>query len=338
MSETNLSTNIESKMSETNLTTINESKMSETNLTTINESKVSKTNLSTNIESKISESNLTTINESKISEINLLTNSDNNMSESNLLTSSDNNISELNKIKIRIKFKVDQTWNIYDIATKNVPISWESAFKNADEELKHISNLLFNYETKNGISFPYKSNIFKAFELTRLENVRCVFVAPEPYNTTDMDGSPLATGLALSVKKSSTIPKSLYNLYTVMSKQIPDFVIPTHGDLTDWAKNGILLLNISLTVKNGESKSHSELWTGFTMKIIEEIMVKRKNIPFFFLGKECNKIANFISGSCPIYVSNSGYSMAEDLGSAFNEMNKFLNKHNLEPINFKIGN
>lgn len=239
-------------------------------------------------------------------------------------------------LKLRIKPKIDQSWNIYDIATKCTPPSWEEAFKNADTELQHINKLLTKFEEKNSISFPNRADIFKAFELTRLDKIRAVFVSPEPYYATDFDGSPLATGLALSVKKSSTIPRNLLSLFSLMERQIPDFKTPNHGDLTEWAKNGILLLNISLTVKAGEPKKHSELWTGFTMKIIEQIMNKSKHIPFFFFGKDCNKISSFISGSCPIYSCNNFGTMGEDMGSAFVEMNKFLEKHKLEKINFKL--
>ncbi len=246
-------------------------------------------------------------------------------------------IEQISKIsKIKIKFAIDQSWNIYDIVTKNAPSSWENAFKNADLELRHINKILTKYEAINGISYPRRSDIFKAFEYTKLKDIKMVFVCSEPYNNTNIDGNPMATGLALSVTKNSSIPKQLYNLFNIMNKQIADFSVPKHGDLTEWAKNGILLLNVSLTVKPGESKSHSELWTGFTMKVIEEINVAKKNIPYILFGKDAAKVSQFIGGTSLIISVGNMYNMEEDLGDAFTKIRTYLTKHNLEMPNFKI--
>jgi uracil-DNA glycosylase len=241
-------------------------------------------------------------------------------------------------IKIKLKFKVDQSWNIYDIATKNTPESWENAFKNADKELKHISDLLQKQETKYGTFFPYKKNIFKAFDIIKLQDVKCIFIGLEPYSTTDDSGLPMATGLALSVNKHCSIPKMVYSMYEVLATETKSFEIPKHGDLSDLAKCGILLLNISLTVKPDTPKSHSELWTGFTMHIIEELIKVHKYLPFVFFGKDCAKISQFINGSSLVVTVNNTYSIKEDLKDKFTEINKFLSKHDKAELDFKIGN
>lgn len=242
----------------------------------------------------------------------------------------------ISPFRLILRQKVDNSWSIYDLATKNTPISWEGAFKKADYELQHINKILNKYEAINGISYPYRSNIFKAFDLTRLEDVKAVFIAAEPYSGSDYDGLPMATGLALSVRRSSPIPRSLNNLFYLMNKQIVNFSVPKHADLTRWAKNGILLLNISLTVKPGESGSHSELWTGFTMKIIEEITLLKKNLPFILFGKDSNKMAQYITGGALIITAQSMYNLEEDLGDAFTRISKFLAKHQKEELDYRL--
>ena len=243
---------------------------------------------------------------------------------------------EVFPFRLILRQKVDNSWSIYDLATKNTPISWEGAFKKADYELQHINKILNKYEAINGISYPYRSNIFKAFDLTRLEDVKAVFISAEPYSGSDYDGLPMATGLALSVRRSSPIPRSLNNLFYLMNKQIANFSVPKHADLTRWAKNGILLLNISLTVKPGESGSHSELWTGFTMKIIEEITLLKKNLPFILFGKDSNKMAQYITGGALIITAQSMYNLEEDLGDAFTRISKFLAKHQKEELDYRL--
>jgi uracil-DNA glycosylase len=232
--------------------------------------------------------------------------------------------------------KFDNKWNIYQIATLNTPKGWERAFKNSDDELQHISMLLERDEQKNGNFYPHRENIFKAFHLTSLDDLKAVIVCPEPYSTMNTDNNPLAVGLSLAVTRTSPIPFVLQKFFNILAKNNKNFVIPMHGDLTEWAKNGILLLNISLTVRSGTPKSHSELWTGFTSKIINEIMSTKKYVPFICIGKDCNKIANFISGSCPLYRCMNPYSMDTDFEDLVAKINEFFKKHNLEPLNLKI--
>ncbi|MBQ6553630.1 MAG: uracil-DNA glycosylase, partial [Firmicutes bacterium] len=120
------------------------------------------------------------------------------------------------------------------------------------------------YQTKT--IYPPKEKIFNAFELTPFADVKAVILGQDPYHTPGA-----AMGLCFSVPKSEKIPPSLVNIYKAL--QI-DFNIapPAHGDLTSWAKNGVLLLNTVMTVEEGKANSHkSKGWEKFTDAVIKTL-------------------------------------------------------------------
>ncbi|EJT46771.1 uracil DNA N-glycosylase [Trichosporon asahii var. asahii CBS 8904] len=100
-----------------------------------------------------------------------------------------------------------------------------------------------------------------------LKDVRIVIVGQDPYH-----GPGQAHGLAFSVKRGVAIPPSLRNMYKEMTTAIPGFVAPKHGDLTEWAKHGVLLLNTSLTVRASEAGSHAgKGWEQFTAAVMKVV-------------------------------------------------------------------
>ncbi|RSH87763.1 uracil DNA glycosylase [Apiotrichum porosum] len=109
--------------------------------------------------------------------------------------------------------------------------------------------------------FPPAEDIYSWSRLCPLKDVRVIIVGQDPYHD---DGQ--AHGLAFSVRKGVRIPPSLRNIYKEMGTAVNGFVVPTHGDLTEWAKHGVLLLNTSLTVRAHEAGSHSKAgWDQFTL-------------------------------------------------------------------------
>ena len=133
---------------------------------------------------------------------------------------------------------------------------------------------------------PPFNDVFKAFELTPFENVKVVFIGQDPYpNPSD------AMGLAFSVPKHRPIPASLKNIYTVLKDDLK--ISPPHGDLSGWAKEGVLLLNKALTVKAHEPLSHQTLWHGFFEEVIKHLNQKEKLV-VVLMGKEAQKIKPLI--------------------------------------------
>ena len=128
--------------------------------------------------------------------------------------------------------------------------------------------------------FPAGNNIFNAFNQTTFENVKVVLLGQDPYH-----GIGQAMGLSFSVPKGVKPPPSLVNIFKELKSDI-GLPIPTNGDLTPWAKQGVLLLNAVLTVRENEPASHAKIgWMHFTDAVIKKISDEKKGIVFLLWGK-----------------------------------------------------
>ncbi|WWD20610.1 uracil-DNA glycosylase [Kwoniella shandongensis] len=125
-------------------------------------------------------------------------------------------------------------------------------------------------EQKTKQIFPPAPDIYSWSRFCPLKDVRVVIIGQDPYHD---DGQ--AHGLAFSVRKGVRIPPSLRNIYKEMHDEIPEFAIPKHGDLTEWAKHGVLLLNTSLTVRAHEAGSHANKgWDQFTAAVLKVVTAR----------------------------------------------------------------
>jgi uracil-DNA glycosylase len=128
--------------------------------------------------------------------------------------------------------------------------------------------------------YPKGGDIFNAFNKTPFDKLKVVILGQDPYH-----GAHQAHGLSFSVQKGITPPPSLKNIYKELVTDIPGFVIPNHGDLTGWAEQGVLLLNASLTVREGAPASHQKRgWEEFTDTVIKTISEKKEGIVFILWG------------------------------------------------------
>lgn len=124
--------------------------------------------------------------------------------------------------------------------------------------------------------FPPMDNIFNAFKYTAYNDVKAVIIGQDPYH-----GVGQAHGLCFSVNKGVAVPPSLVNIYKELKDDL-GLPIPTHGCLTEWAQNGVLLLNAVLTVREGAAGSHrGRGWEVFTDSVIS--MLNRREKPMAFL-------------------------------------------------------
>ncbi|MGZ3873225.1 MAG: uracil-DNA glycosylase, partial [Mucilaginibacter sp.] len=129
-------------------------------------------------------------------------------------------------------------------------------------------------------TYPKNADIFNAFNKTPFDKVEVVILGQDPYH-----GEKQAHGLSFSVQKGVGIPPSLRNIYKELSTDIPGFKIPGHGDLTEWADQGVLLLNASLTVRAGTPGSHQKKgWETFTDAVIRKISEEKEGIVFILWG------------------------------------------------------
>ncbi len=137
--------------------------------------------------------------------------------------------------------------------------------------------------------FPPGPEIFNAFNLTPLEQVRVVILGQDPYIRPGQ-----AQGLCFSVRRPTPPPPSLQNIFKELQADV-GFTLPDHGDLTPWAQQGVLLLNSVLTVREGVSFSHANRgWERFTDRAIELVAAERSRVVFLLWGRPAQEKAGRI--------------------------------------------
>ena len=167
-----------------------------------------------------------------------------------------------------------------------IPASWRKHLDGEREKpyFKRLESFVADEQERYEI-YPPPDKIFTALNLTAYENVKVLLLGQDPYIQKGQ-----AHGLAFSVEdKRTRIPPSLRNIY----KELKDDVAvtpPNHANLTDWAKQGILMLNVVLTVREGESNSHKNKgWETFTDEIIRLVNQKEETVVFVLWGKPAQK-------------------------------------------------
>lgn len=242
-------------------------------------------------------------------------------------------------LKLRIVEEIDQTWSLMDIVTRRAPVGWEEVFRDAIPEFQDLEEIL----QRRGDFVPLKQNLFRAFELTPLSRVSVVLVGQDPYpQIVNLRGRkvPRAQGLSFSVDRDDEIPSSLQNIFKELARSIPDFRAPHHGDLTDWALQGVLLLNMSLTTSPGMAGAHGQIWLGFISKVLAAINEHRPRTVFILLGKEAQRLRTMIGERGIILESShpSGLSAHRGfLGSnIFERANRLLVQAGRDPITWQL--
>ena len=217
-----------------------------------------------------------------------------------------------------------------------IPASWRKYLNDEREKpyFKQLETFVAD-EQKHHTIFPPEDKIFTALKLTSYEDTRVLLLGQDPYIQTGQ-----AHGLAFSVEdKNARIPPSLRNIY----KELKDDVgveSPRHANLTDWAKQGILMLNVVLTVRMGESNSHKNKgWETFTDEIIRVVSGKKETVVFVLWGKPAQKKIPLIDTEKHVIVQGAHPSpLARGfLGSRpFSQINEVLKNANRGEINWRI--
>ena len=148
-------------------------------------------------------------------------------------------------------------------------MSWSSFLKAQSEQtyFKSIETFIEGELASGKVIYPPKQDWFNAFTLTDLKDVKVVILGQDPYH-----GQGQAHGLSFSVPDGIKIPPSLRNIFKELDDDLTDFEIPNSGDLSSWAKQGVLLLNTVLTVEQSKAGSHSKIgWERFTDNVLSHI-------------------------------------------------------------------
>ncbi|MBK22323.1 MAG: uracil-DNA glycosylase [Flavobacteriales bacterium] len=199
-------------------------------------------------------------------------------------------------------------------------------------------SLFLKEEMNTKIIYPNKENIFEAFNQTYFENVKVVIMGQDPYH-----GINQAHGLSFSVQDGTTIPPSLKNIFRELNSDL-NIKVPKSGNLSKWAKEGVLLLNSILTVKAKTPRSHQKIgWEKFTNAAIKALSDERENIVFILWGKYAQDKESLIN-SKKHYILKSAHpspfsAQKGFFGSKpFSKSNNYLQSSGISTVNWSLSN
>lgn len=198
---------------------------------------------------------------------------------------------------------------------------------------KFMNVIKHEYETKT--CYPEYKNIFNALKLTPYSNVKIVIIGQDPYH-----GEGEAHGLSFSVQDGVALPPSLQNIYKELYNDLS--IKNTRGDLTSWAKEGVLLLNSILSVEKDKPLSHSKLgWQLLTDHIIKILNQKEEPIVFILWGSYARSKKEFITNKKHLIIESvhpSPLSASRGFfgSKPFSKANEFLKKNNIKEVDFSI--
>ena len=216
--------------------------------------------------------------------------------------------------------------------------SWKEVLKtefNKDYFLQIITHLKTEKATRE-IIYPSGNLIFNAFDKTPFDKVKVVILGQDPYHNPNQ-----AMGLSFSVPDGMKLPPSLQNIYKELQADI-GLPISTSGNLTNWATQGVLLLNAILTVRANEPASHTKIgWMHFTDAVIKKISEQKKGIVFLLWGKFAHEKQVLIDETKHHVLKAAHPSpFSADKGffgcKHFSRTNELLVQHGVDPIDWKI--
>ncbi|OUS17173.1 uracil-DNA glycosylase [Gammaproteobacteria bacterium 50_400_T64] len=202
--------------------------------------------------------------------------------------------------------------------------------------MQSLKDFLIDEKAKGKIIFPASSRWFAAFNNTPFDKVKVVILGQDPYH-----GPKQAHGLCFSVQPNIKIPPSLVNIYKELATDL-NIPVSTNGCLEHWAEQGVLLLNATLTVENGQAGSHQNKgWEEFTDKAIQVLNEQRENLIFILWGSYAQKKGAFIDAQRHLVIKSPHPSPLSAyrgfFGSCpFSQTNTYLKSKNKKAIDWQI--
>ncbi len=214
---------------------------------------------------------------------------------------------------------------------------WDEALAPLFEsENYHKIRAFLKDEYSHHTVYPDMYDIYNCFKLTPLDKVKAVILGQDPYHN---EGQ--AHGLCFSVKEGTEPPPSLVNIFKELKEDV-GCAVPRSGDLTKWAKEGVLLLNTALTVRAHRANSHKDCgWTWFTDNVIRILSEKRDHLVFILWGANARSKKPLIDGSrhlilecahpSPLSAYNGFFGCRH-----FSKANAYLRSHGIAPIDWQL--
>lgn len=220
----------------------------------------------------------------------------------------------------------------------NLDPSWQAilAPEFEKEYMQHLKAFLIQEKQQGYTILPKNEEVFNAFNHTPFDQVKIVIIGQDPYH-----GTGQAHGLSFSVKKGVAIPPSLQNIYKELQTDIPGFTYPSHGELTYWADQGVLLLNATLTVRANQAGSHQHKgWEQFTDQAIASLSAKREGLIFMLWGRYAQQKERLIDTKHVVLKAAHPSPFSAYNGffgcKHFSQANKILKERGKSPIDWQI--
>jgi uracil-DNA glycosylase len=218
-----------------------------------------------------------------------------------------------------------------------IPVAWKKKLgKELDQTLKKLQDFLKNEYSSGKTIFPPPNETFRALKLTALEQVKVVILGQDPYH-----GPGQAHGLSFSVPEGERFPPSLRNIYKELASDI-GVPVPSSGNLSSWANQGVLLLNAVLTVESGLAGSHAgKGWEEFTDAIIKVVSENREGVVFILWGNYALKKKLLINTEkhhviTSVHPSPLSASRGFFGSRPFSKANAYLEKIGQTPIDWRV--
>jgi uracil-DNA glycosylase len=214
--------------------------------------------------------------------------------------------------------------------------SWKEKLRSEFEQPYFTELMAFvKEEYASKTVYPHPKNIFRAFELTPFDNVKVVILGQDPYFNTGQ-----AIGLSFAVEEGIALPPSLRNIYKELEGDLGKPLVHKDGDLTRWAKQGVLLLNATLTVRGGAAGSHQgKGWEQFTDAVIKALSEEREHLVFMLWGNYARTKGAHIDRTKHLVIESahpSPFSARNGFfgSKPFSKTNEYLRKLGSEPIDW----
>lgn len=216
--------------------------------------------------------------------------------------------------------------------------SWKARLQDEFSKpyMQSLRKFLLNEKQKGKNIFPKGNEYFAALNATPFDHVKVVIIGQDPYH-----GMGQAHGLCFSVQKGTQLPPSLQNIFKELRSDL-GIEIPSHGCLTNWAEQGVLLLNAVLTVEEGKAAAHQgKGWELFTDEVIRHLNEEKDGLVFLLWGSYAQKKAAFVDRKKHLVIESPHPSpLSAHRGffgtKPFSKINQFLSSKGRQPIEWQL--